>query len=275
MSARRTARELAVIVMPQLPKDRNKLERTEIEDVVAKAVHMLVEYSKQSLLDASAFLTRAHKELLDIEIEHDTDENESTQLQPAAMTTDQVRAQIDMLERAVHLISDAIEIPDMALHNGKSYISVACKKCDHSNEVLIDRPSRSEVRDYVFELVSTYVEHQKDIDTFIKQAKSKWKVERMVSIDRDILRLACTEAFFISTVPINVCVSEAVSLSHEFADEKAAKFINGVLADLVAEAQHFRRTGKFRELPKADDNGAAVSSEQNGDGEVDGDGNSQ
>ncbi len=266
MSARRTARELAVIVMPQLPKDKNKLERTDIEYVVGKAVHMLVEYSKQSLLDASAFLTRASKEILDIEIENDTDDNTESELRPARLTTDQVRSQIDMLERAVHLISDAIEIPDMALHNGKSHISIKCKKCEHTNEVLIDRPSRSEVRDYVFELISTYVEHQKDIDGFIKQAKSKWKVERMVSIDRDILRLACTEAFFISTVPINVCVSEAVSLSHEFADEKAAKFINGVLADLVPEAQHFRRTGKFRELPKSEENGSALVPEINGDG---------
>lgn len=268
MSARRTARELAVIVMPQLPKDRNKLERTEIEDVVAKAVHMLVEYSKQSLLDATAFLTKASKELLDVEIENDADDNEDTQLKPSSMTTDQLRTQVELLEKAVHLISDAIEIPDMALHNGKSHLTVNCSKCDHVNEVFIDRPARSEVRDYVFELISTYLEHRSDIDSFIKQAKSKWKVERMVSIDRDILRLACAEAFFISSVPINVCVSEAVSLSHEFADEKAAKFINGVLADLTAEAHHFRRTGKFRDLPKEDGNGAPVQPTTgiNGDG---------
>ena len=69
----------------------------------------------------------------------------------------------------------------------------------------------------------------------------------MVSIDRDILRLACAEAFFIDEVPINVAISEAVELCHRFADEKAAKFVNGVLADLSEQAKEFRKTGEFPE----------------------------
>ena len=56
--------------------------------------------------------------------------------------------------------------------------------------------------------------------------KEALAVDRMVSIDRDILRLACAEAFFIEEVPVNVAISEAVELAHRFADEKAAKFIN-------------------------------------------------
>ncbi len=69
----------------------------------------------------------------------------------------------------------------------------------------------------------------------------------MVSIDRDILRLACTEAFFLKEVPINVAISEAVELCHRFADERAAKFVNGVLSDMVEQAKEFRRTGQFPE----------------------------
>ncbi len=42
-------------------------------------------------------------------------------------------------------------------------------------------------------------------------------------------------------IPINVAISEAVELSHRFADEKAAKFINGILADLSEEAEAVRR----------------------------------
>jgi transcription termination factor NusB len=38
-----------------------------------------------------------------------------------------------------------------------------------------------------------------------------------------------------------VAVSEAVELSHRFADAKAAKFINGILGDLVEEAEAVRR----------------------------------
>ena len=69
----------------------------------------------------------------------------------------------------------------------------------------------------------------------------------MVSIDRDILRLACTEAFYMSEIPVNVCISEAVELCHRFADQKAARFINGILGELSDEAKHFRFHGKLKD----------------------------
>ncbi len=69
----------------------------------------------------------------------------------------------------------------------------------------------------------------------------------MVSIDRDILRLACAEAFYMPDIPVAVAINEAVELCHRFADEKAAKFINGILADLDEEAEHFRQYGTFKE----------------------------
>jgi hypothetical protein len=47
-------------------------------------------------------------------------------------------------------------------------------------------------------------------------------------------------------IPVNVAISEAVELSHRFADEKAAKFINGVLADLAEEAEAVRRSARRR-----------------------------
>ena len=44
MSARRIARELAVILLPQLPKDKKKLEKVELDRLVSKAVQMLTDY---------------------------------------------------------------------------------------------------------------------------------------------------------------------------------------------------------------------------------------
>ena len=56
MSARRIARELAVILMPQLPKDRHKLNSVDYEALIAKSVHMLVDHAKQCLSNANAIL---------------------------------------------------------------------------------------------------------------------------------------------------------------------------------------------------------------------------
>jgi N utilization substance protein B len=247
MSARRIARELAVIVMPQLPKDRQKLESVDYDALVARAVNMLVDHAKQNLADANALLVRSGQILADLEVEHPHNVDAVEDLVPVPLNSGQLKEQLANLERALELVAEALDIPEMALHSGKDAVEAKCRNCDHVSKVYTDRANKSEVREFLISLVSTYLDHRGEIDQFIKRAKAKWQVERMVSIDRDILRLACTEAFFLPDVPVNVCISEAVELCHRFADEKAARFINGVLGDLAEEAKYFRRNGKFRE----------------------------
>jgi N utilization substance protein B len=247
MSARRIARELAVIVMPQLPKDRQKLESADYDALVARAVNMLVDYAKQNLAEANALLLRGGQVLSDLEVEHPHNVDAVQDLVAVPLNSGQLKEQLANLERALELVAEALDIPEMALHSGLDAIEVKCRHCDHVSKVYTERAKKSEVREFLISLVSTYLDHRSEIDQFIKRAKAKWQVERMVSIDRDILRLACTEACFVPDVPVNVCISEAVELCHRFADEKAARFINGVLGDLAEEAKYFRRNGKFRE----------------------------
>lgn len=218
MSARRIARELAVILLPQLPKDKRKLERVELDKLTQKAVQMLVDYAKQCLADANAFIVKAQQMSVEQEIDHPQNRN-TEEIESVPLTTAQLKEHLDLMERALHLTSEALDVPQMKIDAKET--------------------------DFLFLLVSTYLEHREEIDQFIANAKAKWRVERMVSIDRDILRLACAEAFFLPEIPINVCISEAVELSHRFADERAAKFVNGVLGDLAEEAKSFRRTGEF------------------------------
>lgn len=204
--------------MPQLPKEKSKIEKAELDKLVSKAVQMLVDYAKQCLADANAFVVKAQQKLVDQEIEH-PDNKHTDETSPVKLTSDELREHFDLMERAMHLTSEALDMPQMKFAPDDTA--------------------------FLHQLVSTYMEHRDEVDRIINQHKEKWRVERMVSIDRDILRLACTEAFFLREVPINVCISEAVELSHRFADERAAKFINGVLADLADEAKNYRSTGKF------------------------------
>ncbi len=90
-------------------------------------------------------------------------------------------------------------------------------------------------------MLETYFAHQKEVDERIREAKAKWKMERMVGIDRDILRLAITEAFYMHDIPVKVAINEAVELCNLFADKKAASFVNGVLSDLYEPANEFRQ----------------------------------
>jgi transcription antitermination factor NusB len=218
--------------MPQLPKDKKKLEKVELDKLVGKAVQMLTDHAKQCLAEANGFVVKAQQALVDQTIEHPDNVRQVHDLKAVVIKSDQLKEHLDLMDRALHLTSEALDIPQM---------SVEAKDTE-----------------FLHLLVGTYLDHQKEIDEFINSVKDKWRVERMVSIDRDIIRLACAEAFYIPEVPINVCISEAVELSHRFADEKAAKFINGVLSDLGQQAKAFRETGELPSVTTSTDDEASV-----------------
>jgi N utilization substance protein B len=251
-TARRIARELAAIVLPQVPKDRDKLERQEVENLIARAVRMLCDYAKQDLADADAELGAMAQTLTAAEVEHSENVDAVEDLKPVPVTTGQLKNVVQKLERALLLAAEALDIPDMALLTGQTAVMLDCKNCGHVVETYVQKPESTDVREYLVRLLTTYHQNRGRVDEFIRSAKAKWNVDRMVSIDRDILRIACTEAFFIDDVPVNVCISEAVELAHRFADDKAAKFINGVLSDLSEEAKFFRLKGRFKE-PSTDE----------------------
>lgn len=245
MSSRRLARELAVITLPQLPKDEGKLGKLELDFLVSKAVQMLCDYAKQNLADVNAMLVKADQELNEIEIEHKDNAENVHELQPVTLTTADLRKQLELIERSLHLVSEALDIPEIATHSAHIIKEVNCKKCKLTLEVPIEKTNESDVLQFFQQLITTYADHRSEIDDFLKQIKAKWRLDRMISIDRDILRLACAELFFMPDVPIKVAINEAVELTHRFADDKAAKFINGILADLAETANTFRQTGKF------------------------------
>ncbi len=77
------------------------------------------------------------------------------------------------------------------------------------------------------------------IDRRISEKAAHWRVDRMPTVDRNILRLAIYELTRKDTPPA-VVIDEAVELARRFSGDEAAAFINGVLdavrKDLVAQA---------------------------------------
>jgi N utilization substance protein B len=246
MSARRIARELAVIVMPQLPKSKEKLEAIEIEELISRSVHMLRDYAKEALSETNAVLLKGMAKLTELEMEHPSNSEKIDEFLSVPIKTAELKEQFTNLERALNLVSEALDIPEMALSTGRSEISLKCRHCGDFNTAYIERPKQTDVQEFLVRLIQTFVAHRNEIDNFIRNAKAKWQVERMVTIDRDILRMACVEALYMPDIPLNVCISEAVELCHRFADEKAARFVNGVLGDLSEQARYFRTHGAFR-----------------------------
>lgn len=245
MSARRIAREIAVIILPQLPKDKGKLEKIDYDQLISKSVQMLTDHAKQCLADANAELLKTRNEIGEIELEHPDNKFQTSEIAPVTLTTQELRKQIAQLETAVQLIAEALDIPEMALASNESKTEFLCAHCNKTSHSMLKRPHADEIRHFVIRLLEEFFDKREQIDDFLSKLKTKWRFDRMVSIDRDILRLALTEAFYMNDIPVNVAISEAVELAHRFADERAAKFINGILSEVASDARQFRSNGMF------------------------------
>lgn len=83
-------------------------------------------------------------------------------------------------------------------------------------------------------LVTGTVSNLEDIDAVISKRAVDWKLDRMLSTDRNILRLATFELLH-SDVPPGVTVNEAVELAKAYGDENSGRFVNGILGNVVRQ----------------------------------------
>ncbi len=108
-----------------------------------------------------------------------------------------------------------------------------------------------EVRDYLRFLVAGAWRRRDESDGVLLRVVTGWRPERMVSVDRAVLRLAVFEGFLERAVPFAVAISEAVDIAQAFGTEDSGRFVNGVLArvlrHLIPESERERKSaGKKR-----------------------------
>ena len=71
-----------------------------------------------------------------------------------------------------------------------------------------------------------------EIDGVLLRVVTGWRPERMMSVDRTILRLLTLEGFIEKTLPAKSAISEAVQLANDFGTKDSARFINGVMGKI-------------------------------------------
>lgn len=88
-----------------------------------------------------------------------------------------------------------------------------------------DKPDRDE---FMEELAKGTSEMAADIDHRITSKSANWRLERMPTVDRNILRMAIYEMGREET-PAAVVIDEALELARQFSGEESVSFINGIL----------------------------------------------
>jgi len=103
-------------------------------------------------------------------------------------------------------------------------------------ETVLEEEESGWVKDFVRSLVRGTMDNLAKIDETINNFAREWTVERMAGVDRNILRLAVYEVLFVNDIPSAVSINEAVELAKIYGTEESAKFINGILGNLVRNA---------------------------------------
>lgn len=82
-------------------------------------------------------------------------------------------------------------------------------------------------------IVQGVQENQEAIDKFIQENAKGWSLGRMMSVDRNLLRLAAYEIKFANHISAIGAINEAVELAKVYGDDKSPAFINSILDKIM------------------------------------------
>ncbi len=105
---------------------------------------------------------------------------------------------------------------------------------------LDEHTDREEARAFAAELVDSVLSHREHLDQCIVAATEHWDLNRIAPVERNVLRIGCTELRS-GNVPPKVALDEAVELGKRFGGRDSGGFVNGILerirADLPARSE--------------------------------------
>lgn len=86
-------------------------------------------------------------------------------------------------------------------------------------------------------LVTGVERRGREIDDLIAEHAKGWTLQRMPTIDRNVLRIATYELLARPDVPVAVVIDEAVELAKRFSTDDSGKFVNGVLSAIAQKVR--------------------------------------
>ena len=87
---------------------------------------------------------------------------------------------------------------------------------------------------YAQNLVKGVISYQEEIDQIISKHTTSWTLERMVSVDKIILRIGIYEMKYLHIDPL-VIINETIEIAKEYSTLDSGRFINGVLDSIHKE----------------------------------------
>lgn len=215
MQARRASRELALILFSQLDKKITTYTNQDFEDIILKSVRILTNNASEDLKLTAGTLMSMKEFIDEYEADHESNINRpigvSNRPVPIPLTSDmsgKLNELIEISEKALL----ALEIAEFATLE-----------------------SNLEVKNYAIQIAEKFKDNFEFVDSQIQKFAKGWDIQRLVKMDKDILRIAIIELLFIKDAPMKVIVDEALEMAKKYSTDDSSSFINGVLAKVIVE----------------------------------------
>ena len=214
MQARRAARELALILFSQMDTIEN-LNKWDFQDIVLKSVRTLTNNSADELKSATTSILKMKEYIEEYESNHTTNLERPIEVSnvpvPMPMTSD-MQGRLDDLLNIAEKTMLALEIAEMATLE-----------------------ENSDVKEYIVKIANAFKANKNTIDEQIKKFAFGWDINRLVKMDKDILRIAICELLYVQDAPLKVIIDEALELAKKYSTDDSAAFVNGILGKVVIE----------------------------------------
>jgi N utilization substance protein B len=96
---------------------------------------------------------------------------------------------------------------------------------------------------YLRRLMDALDAHLPALDRTLQEALENWRLQRLSSIDRGILRIAATEMLHLEDIPPKVSIQEGIRLAELYGGPESPRFVNGVL-DALYKQRVSARSGR-------------------------------
>ena len=117
-------------------------------------------------------------------------------------------------------------------------------------------------KEFAQNIVEGTIQHQKAIDGLITTFAPDWPLQKITTVDRNVLRIGTFELTYTHEIPSKVAINEAIELAKTFGGESSGKFVNGVLGAVYRD-QVAKGVAKESDQPKKE---SSESSNDAGDG---------
>ncbi len=102
--------------------------------------------------------------------------------------------------------------------------------CDRNIERwMFEEAETFDETDFTKGIVGGVLSHQAEIDETISKFAPDWPLEKITTIDRNILRVGVYELLYNFDIPSKVAINEAIELAKSFGGDSSGRFVNGVL----------------------------------------------